>query len=156
MELDFYKRLGVLVDKTVILLNTNMLTPIQETSKIQGSRFMLMKQAPRNILAILHNMGECSLKYLSLYGSLSYANLSQMMESLIIDGLIEKFTKEDSKKVIYVRLTEKGKAFMEESNAMFDRGAKLLLENIYKESELMELYNCLSKIENILQKHKTK
>ncbi len=79
---------------------------------------------------------------------------TRVVASLVEEGYVERFYDETNRKRVYVRLTPKGRSFIEKEKDYVKRQLESRLAHL-SEAELDEFLTCLSRLKVILKKVET-
>lgn len=118
----------------------------------RGEFFMLHK-----ISSLIQGAGEekpgAKITDLSVAAEMSKPAVSQMLNSLEGKGMIERVMTKSDRRVVYVRLTDDGKAQLEMAAKRFDHLMDGLVEKLGQE-DTAELARIFDKLHNILESMK--
>lgn len=136
------------VDKLLLLLPTlekRLIRPLE--LEIKPSLSILQY----NALFIMKNDGILTMSELSNKMCISKQQLTPMVDKLIDNGLVERMTNEKDRRIINVKLSERGYNFLNDSKAEITEALKKRME-VFDKDEVNTLLKAIDDIYSITKK----
>lgn len=123
----------------------------QKAIKPENPDIKQKHQVYYQILGILEHYNNMPISHLGKRLFVSKPNMTSHIDKLVRDGMVERVPDERDRRIIRVRITEKGVRFIKESRESINKIIKYNLSPL-DESELDELNSCLRKIREFMHK----
>ncbi|MDD4291728.1 MAG: winged helix DNA-binding protein [Clostridia bacterium] len=126
-------------DVCYMLIRKNILGPIQDHIKLSGSEYIDLGDSYGRIIGDLVTYKETTIQNLSTYTRMLYPNVVKVISELNEKGYVEKFHKPDSKKKIYIRMTDKLKKIYDEYEESATETAQRHFSSVFTDEDLNNL-----------------
>lgn len=123
----------------------------QKAIKPKNQDIKQKHQVYYQILGILEHFDNLPISHLGKRLFVSKPNMTSHIDKLVKDGMVERVPDERDRRIIRVRITDKGLGFIKESREIINEIIKYNLSPL-NESELEELNGCLRKIRGFMHK----
>ncbi|WP_251859453.1 MarR family transcriptional regulator [Clostridium sp. Marseille-Q2269] len=110
-------------------------------------------QSHVKVIIFLKHHGNCSISQIAKDLLISKPNMTPIIDKLISEGMVTRYTDPEDRRVIRVQLTEKGSTFIKDQQKLLKSLLAKKIENL-SEEDLQYLSTHLTGVKNIILKIK--